>query len=185
MSIPFRAIRPAPAEYFEYYGLYIGQVPEGNIVDTLSRQVTQTVAFLKSIPESLGDHRYAEGKWSIRELIGHMSDAERVFAYRAMRFARADNTPLPGFDENAYVANAPFAHVSLADLISEFEHVRRSSIYLFAGLSDEAMARRGVASEHEVSVRALAFIMAGHEVHHVNVLRTRYLEGANQRVGDS
>jgi uncharacterized damage-inducible protein DinB len=185
MSIPFRAVRPAPDEYFEYYGGYISQVPEGDIVDTLSRQISETVAFLRAIPDSLGDHRYAEGKWSIREVIGHMSDAERVFAYRAMRFSRADNTPLPGFEENSYVANAPFTHVALADLISEFEHVRRSSIYLFASLSEEAMMRRGVASGHEVSVRALAFIAAGHEVHHVKVIRTRYLEGANQRVGAS
>jgi hypothetical protein len=178
MSLAFRSIRPAPDEYFEYYGTYIARVPDGDIVDTLSRQISETVAFLRLIPESSGDFRYAPEKWSIREVIGHMSDTERVFAYRAMRFSRADSTPVPGFDEKTYVANAPFSRVKIADLANEFEHVRRSSLYLFGALDEEAMARRGVANQHEVSVRALAFIAAGHETHHVNLIRTRYLEQA-------
>lgn len=182
MNSAFRSVRPQPDEYLDYYGTYIREVPDGDIVDTLSRQISETVAFLGSIPESRGDFRYAPGKWNIREIIGHMSDTERVFAYRAMRFARADTTPLPGFDENAYVANASFSRVSLADLTSELEHVRRSSIHFFRGLDEEALSRRGTASEHEISVRALAFIAAGHETHHVNFIRSHYLEAAAQAV---
>lgn len=183
MSAAFRSVRPQPDEYFEYYGTYIGEVPDGDIVDTLSRQISETVSFLGSIPESRGDFRYAPGKWSIREIIGHMSDTERVFCYRAMRFARADATPVPGFDENAYVASASFPKVSLADLTAELEHVRRSSIYFFRALDEEALSRRGTASGHEVSVRALAFITAGHETHHVNFIRSHYLESAARAAG--
>jgi hypothetical protein len=180
MNLAFRSIRPAADEHLPYYSTYIGRVPDGDIVDTLSRQIEETLAFLRSIPESSGDLRYAPGKWTIREVIGHICDGERVFAYRAMRFSRADTTPVPGFDENMYVPNGPFAHVSIADLASELEHIRRASICLFAALSEEAMARRGVANQAEVSVRALAFIMAGHETHHVDILRTRYLDQASQ-----
>lgn len=185
MSSTFRSIRPAEDEYFEYYGGYIREVPQGDIVDILSRQISETVAFLRSIPESRGDFRYAPGKWSIREVIGHMSDAERVFCYRAMRFSRADETAVPGFDENSYVANAPFSRVSLTDLISEFEHLRRATIYFFASLDEEAMSRRGTASQHGISVRALAFIAAGHEYHHVEFLRSHYLENASEPAGVS
>jgi uncharacterized damage-inducible protein DinB len=180
MTAAFRSTRPAPDEYLDYYGTYIREVPDGDIVDTLSRQIAETVAFLRSIPESRGDYRYAPGKWSIREVIGHVCDGERVFCYRAMRFARADETPLPGFEENSYVANGPFSHMSLADLISEFEHVRRSNIYFFAALDEEALSRRGTANGNAVSVRALAFILAGHETHHMNFLRSHYLDNARQ-----
>ncbi|MDO8501430.1 MAG: DinB family protein [Gemmatimonadaceae bacterium] len=175
MSSPFRSIRPVAGEYASYYASYIARVPDGDIVETLDRQISESLELFRSIPESLGDHRYAPGKWSIREVIGHIADAERVFAYRALRFSRADTTPVAGFDENAYVSNAPFARTSLADLASGLEHVRRASLYLFAGLDEEAMTRRGIANGFEVSVRALAWITAGHETHHIDVLRARYL----------
>ncbi len=175
MDTTWRATRPNPDEFAPFYASYIARVPEHDIVATLDRQVGETSAFLRSLPESVGDHRYASGKWSIREVIGHMSDGERVFAYRALRFSRADETPVEGFDENSYVANAAFDRRSLDDLIGEFEHLRKASVHMFGNLDEAAMARRGVANGVEISVRALAFILAGHETHHIEILRSRYL----------
>jgi len=175
MTTSYRSIKPGADEFPTSQAGYIARVPEGDVIDTLARQISETVAFLRGIPESMGDRTYAPGKWSIREVIGHMSDAERVFAYRAFRFSRRDATPVAGFDENAYVRYAPFSRLGLSDLASEFEHLRRASIYMFNALDEEAMARRGIANGREFSVRALAFIAAGHESHHVEVLRTRYL----------
>jgi uncharacterized damage-inducible protein DinB len=175
MTTSFRTVRPAAGEFLPYYGTYIDRVPDGDIVETLRRQVGDSLALIKSIPETIGDKRYAPGKWSVREVVGHLIDAERIFTYRALRFGRADTTPVPGFDENAYVANAPFASVSLADLADELDHVRQSTIHFLANLDEAAFNRRGSANGAEITVRALAFIMAGHESHHMNVLRTRYL----------
>ena len=129
-----------------------------------------------SSPESSADYKYQPEKWSIKEVVGHMGDAERVFSYRALRFSRGDATPVEGFDENTYVANSPFARASLANLTSELEHIRRATIHLFANLDAAAMEQRGVANGLDVSVRALAYIIAGHESHHLNTLRTRYLK---------
>jgi uncharacterized damage-inducible protein DinB len=154
-----------------FAGLYT--VADG--MGALTSQVGETLAQLRAIPESRGGHRYAEGKWSIRESIGHMADTERVFAYRAVRFARNDSTALPGFDENAFVANASFDQRSMTSLIDEFEAVRRATIAFFGGLAPDEMLRRGTASGHPVSVRALAWITAGHELHHREILNTRYL----------
>ncbi len=175
MNTTWRATRPASDEHAAYYSRYISRVPDGDIVETLASQITTTGVFLRSLPESVGDHRYAPEKWSIREVIGHMADAERVFAYRALRFARADKTPVPGFDENDYVANGNFGSRSLEDLTSEYEHLRHATVHLLRGLDEESMSRRGSANDNEVSVRALAFILAGHEQHHLEILRTRYL----------
>lgn len=175
MNTTWRAQRPAPNEYASFYSGYVAKVPDGDIVDTLASQIATTGTFLRSLPESVADHRYAPGKWSIREVIGHMSDAERVFAYRALRFSRGDETPVPGFDENHYVANGRFGARSVEDLTSEFEHLRHATVHLLGGLDEESMSRRGSANNNEVSVRALAFILAGHEQHHLEILRTRYL----------
>ena len=175
MSKEWRRKRPQTGEADPYYFRYIDRVPDADIVDTLSAQIAETVALLRSLPESKGSHRYAPEKWTIREVIGHIADCERVFAYRALRFSRGDQTPVPGFDENDYVANGSFNDRTMDDLITEFEYVRRSSIGLLNGLSEEMMSRRGVANEKEISVRALAFILAGHETHHVELLKTRYL----------
>lgn len=175
MTDSFRAFRPAADEFAEFYKRYIDRVPDGDIVDTLRRQIGETVAFLKEVPESKGNHRYGPDKWTIRQVIGHLSDAERVFAYRALRFSRGDATPVPGFDENLYVDNSPFPSCSLAELIDEFEQVRRGSLHLFGKLTEDSLRARGTANGVEVSVRALAFIAAGHETHHVQILRERYL----------
>jgi hypothetical protein len=122
------------------------------------------------------DHQYAPGKWTIRQIIGHLGDGERVFSYRALRFSRGDGTPLAGFDENDYVAAAPFQRVPIEDLLSELENLRRGTIYLFQSLDEEALMRRGEANGKETTVRSLAFIIAGHEHHHLEILRTRYLK---------
>lgn len=169
--------RPDDTEYLPYYSRYISLVPEADIVATLAKQNGSTLALLRGLSESQGGFRYAPGKWSIKELVAHLSDAERIFADRALRFARHDETPLPGFEEDDYVRNGAFDLFSLADLTAGLENVRRSTISLFKLMSAEASARRGKANNAEISVRALAYVIAGHEIHHMNVLRTRYLEG--------
>ncbi|MBA3342190.1 MAG: DinB family protein [Gemmatimonadaceae bacterium] len=171
----FRSTRPGPDEYPDSTAGYVGRVPDGDVLETLSRQIDETTALLRVLPESMGDHRYAPGKWTIRQVVGHLTDAERVFSYRAFRFSRGDATPLAAFDENTYVNAAPFTRVSLRDLIDELEHARRATLHLFRNLDEAAFARRGIANNAEVSVRALAFIIAGHENHHLNTMRTRYL----------
>ena len=167
--------RPASGEYPPYSIAYISLVPDGDIVATLGKQLDDTLALIRSIPESRGGFRYAEDKWSIKEVIGHIIDGERVFAYRALRFARGDETPLSGFEQDDYVRTGGFDKRSLSDLANEYEHVRRSSLSLFSNLDDEAWSRCGTSNNNPASVRALAFIIAGHERHHVEILRTRYL----------
>lgn len=171
----FRATRPAEGDFLPYYGTYIDKVPAGDVVTTLKSQLPETLALIRSIPEADGDKRYAPDKWSIREVVGHVIDAERIFVYRALRFARADSTPVPGFDENSFAKNAPYPHVSLDNIAGELEHVRAATVHFFANLDEQAFSRRGSANGAEISVRALAYILAGHEIHHVGVLRTRYL----------
>lgn len=168
-------VRPDQTEYAPYYGKYINLVPEGDILAALGRQIDDTLALLRSVPESQADSRYAPDKWSIKEVIGHLIDAERVFGYRALRFARNDSTSLQGFEQDDYVRYGGFGEQSLNDLASEYEHVRRANIFLLRGLSTEAWDRRGMASDNEVSVRALAYIIAGHELHHMNIIRSKYL----------
>jgi uncharacterized damage-inducible protein DinB len=167
--------RPAPAEYAPHFEEYISLVPEGEITVTLGKQIESTLSLIRSLSESQGDLRYAPGKWSIKEVIGHLIDAERIFAYRALRFARNDATPLPSFDENSFVANAGFGSRALADLAEEFEYTRKSNVYLFKHLDSDSLLRRGAASDNEISVRAIAYAIAGHELHHMGILRSRYL----------
>ncbi|MGE0127177.1 MAG: DinB family protein [Blastocatellales bacterium] len=167
--------KPDSTEYPQYFEKYISLVAEGEIVATLGKQIESTRSLLGGLDEAQGDLRYAPGKWSVKEVVGHLIDAERIFAYRALRFARNDQTPLPGFDENSYVANAGFGSCALADLAEEFEHTRKSNIYLLKHLDGDSWLRRGVSNDNEISVRALAYIIAGHELHHVGILRSRYL----------
>ena len=167
--------RPSPGEYAPYYDKYISRVVPGDIVAALGAQLETTLTQLRGIPESKAGFRYAPEKWSIRELLGHVIDTERIFAYRALRFARCDKSPLAGFDQDSYVAEAGFESCSLAELITEFEQVRGSTILLFRHLAGEAWPRTGTANDAEVSVRALAYIIAGHELHHMEVLRAKYL----------
>jgi hypothetical protein len=175
MNTSFRSVRPAGDEHIPYYSTYIDRVPDGDIVEILKKDTPETLAFLRAIPESRLDYRYAPDKWNIRQIVGHLADGERVFQYRAWRFSRGDTTPVPGFEENLYVANAPFESVSIEDLISEFEHLRMATINLFSSMTEEMMSRRGVANDAEISVRAMAYIIVGHVTHHLGVLRERYL----------
>jgi hypothetical protein len=169
------ATRPQATEYLPYYERYVSLVPEGDILSALTEQLDSTLTLLRSISEERANFRYAPDKWSIKEVVGHVIDGERIFAYRALRFARNDQTPLPGFEQDDYIRNATFDDCKLSDLIDEFEHVRRANLLMFRQLNEEAWARRGIASDAEVSVRALCFIMAGHELHHMNVLKDKYL----------
>jgi DinB family protein len=166
--------RPGATEYAPYYGRYIDKVPEGDLLRTLESQARETQSLLSGLSEAKALHRYAPGKWSIKEVVGHVTDAERVFSYRALRFARADKTALPGFDENAWVPPANFDARSLKDLAAELDAVRRATVALFRGFDAAALARSGTASDNLVSVRAIAWIIAGHERHHVGLLHERY-----------
>jgi uncharacterized damage-inducible protein DinB len=168
--------RPAASEYAPFYARYVGAVPDGDLPSILRAQLNQVLAFTRGLSEERGGHRYAPGKWSIREVLGHMVDVERIFAYRALRIARGDATPLAGFEENAYVQAGRFDARTLADLAEEYEAVRVATLHLFRPLDDEALARSGTANGAEVTVRALAWIIAGHERHHLGMLRGVYSE---------
>lgn len=173
--MPLYLQRPLGGEFNPYYEKYIALVPEGDFVEVLARQADDTLSILRAIPENMAGHAYAEGKWTIKELVGHVCDAERIFSYRLLRFARGDVTPLASFDENSYVPAGQFAQRTLASLIEEFAAVRAATIALVAGLPADAWLRTGPASGWPVSARALAFITAGHELHHREILLTRYL----------
>ena len=169
-------IRPPEAsEYLPYYHKYISLVQGNDLIPILESQLADTLPRLREISDQKSLHRYAPEKWSIKEVLGHLADAERIFAYRALRFGRKDGNPLPGFEQNDYVAAAGSDARPWSEMIDEFEHVRRASILLFRGFTGEAATRTGVASNGSVSVRALGYIIAGHELHHMAILRERYL----------
>jgi hypothetical protein len=167
--------RPVAGEYAPYHGGYVNEVPDGDVLALLERQARETIALLRGVGEQKAGHRYAAGKWSIREVIGHLVDAERVFTYRALTFARGDTTALPGFDENGWAAASNADTRTLASLIDEFSAVRAATLALFRGFGDAELARRGTASGHPVTVRGLLYVTTGHERHHVRILRERYL----------
>ncbi|MEO6726221.1 MAG: DinB family protein [Blastocatellia bacterium] len=167
--------KPEIDEYASYYGKYISLIDDDDIVAALEGQLDATVACLRGLSEEQGHSSYEPGKWSIKELVGHINDGERIFGYRALRIGRGDKTPLPGFEQDDYIAGANFNAQTLADLTTEFELIRRSNLAMFKQFSDEAWVRCGTASDNAISVRALAYIVAGHEVHHMNILRSRYL----------
>jgi uncharacterized damage-inducible protein DinB len=166
--------RPDTHEYAPYYETYISLVPGSDVLSVLEAQRVQMVRLFAGRSERDGNFRYAPGKWTVKEVIGHVNDTERIFAYRAVRIARGDQTPLPGFEQDDYVRNGAFGDRSLADLVEEFAAVRSASIAFFRSLNEEAWRRRGVANQKEVTVRALAFITAGHQMHHRGILEERY-----------
>jgi hypothetical protein len=166
---------PQPGEYDPYYGRYISLVPDNDILDTLQQQVKDTTILLSSLSEKDGDFHYAPEKWTVKQMLGHVIDTERIFAYRALRIARNDQTPMEGFEQDDYVRYGPFQHCRLADLIEEFGFVRNSTLALCRSLDEHAWMRRGVANKKEISVRALIYIIAGHELHHGKVLKEKYL----------
>jgi uncharacterized damage-inducible protein DinB len=150
-------------------------VADGDLIEMLARHADETIALLRQQPIEMADHAYAEGKWTVKQVIGHLCDAERIFAYRLLRFARADETPLAGFDENTYVPAGQFEDRTLESLLQEFAAVRQATIALVAGLPDDGWSRSGLANDSPISARAIAYIIAGHELHHREVLITRYL----------
>jgi len=167
--------RPDRTEYDPDFGKYISLVPDGDIVALLSSQVENTLALLRTVPEEKAGHAYAPGKWSIKEVLGHVVDAERIFAYRALRIGRNDKTPLAGFEQDDYVANTNFNARTLGSVMEEFEAVRRATVQLFKHFTGEEWQRRGTANDKEITTRAVAYNIAGHERHHVDVLKSRYL----------
>jgi len=167
--------RPDPGEYAPYYEKYVSLVPEAGIVSTLNSTIENTVSILGGLTEEKATKAYAEGKWTIKQVLGHVIDSERVFAYRALRIGRNDKTPLPGFEQDDYVASTNFNARPLSTLLEEWVAVRDSGIHLFKHFSDEEWLRRGTANQKEITVRALAYIIAGHHLHHVNIVTTRYL----------
>ena len=173
--------RPEPGEYAPFYRGYVERVPDRPLLEQLARQGEETRVWLAALPAEKAGYRYAPAKWSVTEVVGHVCDSERVFAYRALRIARGDATPLPGFDENAYVPVAKFDGRSLADLVGELRTARAATLALLRSLDPDAWRRRGTANGKPVSVRALAYMIPGHERHHLDILRTRYGVGATNR----
>jgi uncharacterized damage-inducible protein DinB len=167
--------RPQQGDYALYYENYVALVPSGDFLEILLNQQHDLVGLLSPLSEEQADFRYAPGKWSVKEVLGHISDTERIFAYRLLRIARGDETPLASFEQDGYIRNGNFSSRKLADLLYEFSTVREATISLVRSLDDAAWLRRGTASQKEVSVLALAFVIAGHERHHRVLLEERYL----------
>jgi hypothetical protein len=174
-SVDERHSRPASNEHAPYYSRYIDRVPPGDIVEILRHQIVETSTFLRDIPSDRTTSGYAPGKWTIRDIVGHLADTERIMSYRALRFARGDRTPVPGFEESEYAPNAHASDREMGELVSELEFVRAATLALFEGLPADAWRRSGSANGNEITVRALAAVIAGHERHHVAVIRERYL----------
>ena len=166
MGKAFDIGRPGPDEYGTYFGTYVGKVPEGPILEILAAQLAPVAARLRAIPASTTDAPTAPGKWSLKQVLNHVIDAERVFAYRALRIGRGDKTPLPGFEQDPWVETSQANARSWADHIAEFESVRAATVSLFAGFPREAWMYTGTASNTTLSVRAMAYIIAGHLIHH-------------------
>jgi len=168
--------RPQPGEYAPYYDRYISLVPANDTLAALEDQRRQMLLLLCGRTEADGDLRYAPDKWSLKEILGHLNDTERIMSYRALRISRGDATPIEGYEQDDYVRNGPFAHLPLADLIEDYIAVRRATISLFRNLDEAGWSRRGIANKNEVTVRALAYIIAGHELHHRRIMEEKYLK---------
>ena len=168
--------RPEPTEYNEYYGTYTSKVPDGEIRAVLLELMNNTVPFLLSMGDEAAALRYAPDKWSVKEVVGHVIDIERVFAYRAMLAARGDRTPQAGVEQDELVANSNWHEQTLAEIVSQYQVVRQSTVAFFNSCSDEVATRIGNASGFDFTVRSLAYIIAGHEIHHMGVIRERYIK---------
>lgn len=169
-------MKPETNEYNQFYSGYVEKVKEDNCVDALKSGYRATKALLGSIPDDKWEYRYSEGKWTPKEMLLHILDAERVFAYRALRFSRGDETELSGYDHNIYIATSEANSRSVKSLLKEYRRVRKSTITMFSNFPAEAESRVGMANADSVSVRALGFIIAGHEKHHLGVLQSKYLQ---------
>jgi hypothetical protein len=168
--------KPQPGEYGPFYQGYVNLVGDDDLLPLLERQPAELVVALTAVDESRAGFRYQPEKWSIREVVGHLGDAERVFGYRALCFSRGDKAELPGFDENSYVASSTFDSRPLSELLESFEVLRRANLFMLRALREEDWTRSGVANRHSITVRALGYVMAGHVRHHLNILQQRYLK---------
>jgi uncharacterized damage-inducible protein DinB len=166
--------RPDSSEYASYQAGYVALVEGDDILSTLEQQRRDTILLLSCRDENDGNIRYAPGKWTAKEVLAHVNDCERIFAYRALRIARGDKTPLAGFEQDDYIRDGAFGRYALSDLIEDFIAVRRATVSLLRNLDETAWMRRGVANNKEITVRALAFVIAGHELHHRKILKDQY-----------
>lgn len=174
-DFPFSRRQPGTDEYSAYFKRYVDLVDTDEIVSYLARQNAEMLDFLRAIPWEKWGQAYAPDKWTLAEAVIHMIDTERIFCYRALRIARGDTTPLPGFEQDDYVPNSGAGSRTPASIVDEFAAVRNATLHLFNNFTDEMWDRRGTASNNPVSVLALAFIAAGHVVHHLKIIRERYL----------
>lgn len=169
-------MRPTKDEYPAYFETYVSKVQDGDILVQMRQGIENTEKLIRSLNEEQLNYRYAEGKWSIKEILMHLCDAERIFTYRALRFARKDKTDLPGFDENTYVPASKATQRNIENILKEYQAVRTASIVLFESFDEEAIQERGTANGRTTSVRAMAYILVGHELHHVGIIKERYLK---------
>jgi hypothetical protein len=168
--------QPAPGEYDPYYGRYISLINSDDIASTLEKQAQDTQALLRPLTAQQANFRYAPGKWSVKEMQGHVNDTERIMSYRALRIARGDKTPLHGFEQDDYIPAGKFDNRTLADLLDEFAAIRGATVQLVRHFDAEIGVRRGTASEKPITARALVYLIAGHELHHRRVLQEKYLK---------
>jgi uncharacterized damage-inducible protein DinB len=168
--------RPQKGDYADYFEKYISLVPSGDFLELLQQQREDLMRFLSPLSDEQAEYRYAVGKWSIKEVLGHVNDTERIFAYRLLRIARGDQTPLASFEQDSYIHHGNFSARKMSDLLEEFSVIREATIVLVRALDDAAWQRRGVASQKEITTTALAFIIAGHVRHHRIVIEERYLQ---------
>lgn len=167
--------KPGPGEYGPNYSGYIDKVEGDDLIAALESGSANLLNFARSIPADKLDYRYQEGKWTIKEIFIHQMDVERIFTYRALRFSRNDNTALSGFDDDDYVSESNASERTLEGILDEYTALRRSTVEFFKNITDEMSRRKGIANGKEISVRALGYIIPGHEIHHIDVIRTRYL----------
>ena len=173
----YKAIRPSADEFAPYYQSYVDEAPAGDVIQTLRKEIKATLTLLKGVDETRAAHRYAPDKWSVREVVAHLADSERVFAYRMLTFARGDQGPLPPFDENAWVPEQAAERQRFRRVTDDFKAVRGATVSLLRTMPRQAWTRRGVANNNAMTVRALAWVIAGHEAHHRRILTERYLGG--------
>lgn len=174
--MPLQINRPQPGEYPDYYQTYMDQLPEGDLLHLLERQATDLQQTFKNMDDKRAEEAYAAGKWTIKELLQHMLDSERVFAYRALCISRGEEASLPGYDENKYAFNSRANTRLLKDMLEEYAYVRRSTILLIRSFTSEMLDIRGTANGRQVTLRGVIYVLAAHEVHHMNILQERYLQ---------
>jgi uncharacterized damage-inducible protein DinB len=167
--------KPQPHEYASFNPAYIANVGDNDVISALENQLAITCNLFSTLPPGKADYAYDTGKWTLKEVLGHMADTERIMSYRLLRFARNDGAELRGFNENDYVANARFATREMSDLLEEYVLVRKANLHLFKSLNDDEKQRSGIANGKPVTVNALLYVIAGHELHHIDIIKQRYL----------